>query len=97
MFPMTVKLTPLSPPAIPHLEWSSLAGRGKAPRTLEECQEHIGALGQRIAGYVQFMSKAGDLGGTSAESKDKSVAAFCDRMVAAERQLRRIYEELRLG
>jgi hypothetical protein len=67
------------------------------PWTTEERLQCIAALGQRIDKYVQDMCKVGRLGGTSAEAKDKAVAAFYERMVVLERQLARIQEELRLG
>jgi hypothetical protein len=41
------------------------------------------------------MCKVGNLNGTSAESKDKAVAAFYERMAALERQLGRIQETSR--
>jgi hypothetical protein len=94
---MTVKMTPPSPRATLGPEEGLLTGRWQAPRTTAEYVQHIETLGQRITGYVQFMCKAGELGGTSAEAKEKTVAAFWERIAALERQLKRIYEELRLG
>ena len=67
------------------------------PLTTEQRLQHIEALGQRIAGYVRFMGQVGGLNGTSAEMKDRAVAAFYERMALAESQLGRIQEDLRLG
>src|SRR5438132_14289528 len=51
----------------------------------------------RKNGYVQFLCDVGNLDGTSAEAKDKAVAACYERMVVLERQLGRIQEDLQLG
>jgi hypothetical protein len=64
---------------------------------MEESLERIEVMGQRIKGYVQFMLRIEKVAGTSAEAKEKSVAAFYDRMVVLERHLARIQEELQLG
>ncbi len=92
----TKKKTPsrtASPPSTAAL----LAGPGQtAPWTTAERLQGIEAMGQRISGYVQFMCQVGSLTGTSAEAKEKAVAAFYERMIALERQLGRIQEDLRL-
>jgi hypothetical protein len=67
-----------------------------SPRTLEDRLQCIEALGRRIAGYVQFMGEVGSLVGTSIEAKERAVAEFYERLVAAEAQLARIQEVLRL-
>jgi hypothetical protein len=64
---------------------------------MEERLRCIEAMNQRFNGYVQFMGKVGQLNGTSAEAKEKAVAAFYERMVVLERQLGRIQEDLQLG
>ncbi len=71
--------------------------RESAPWTTEERLQRIAAMGQRIDGYIQFMSGIGKMNGTSAEAKDKAVVAFYERMVVLERHLGRIQEELQLG
>jgi hypothetical protein len=68
-----------------------------APWTTEEHQQRIEWLSQRINGYVQFMCRVGNLDGTSAEAKEKAVAAFYEQMVIAERELGRIHEDFQLG
>jgi hypothetical protein len=84
--------------AAPNAEAKLPAGLPQLPpETTEERLRSIEAMSQRINEYVQFMCKAGDLHGTSAEAKDKAIAAFHDRMATLERQLGRIQEELRLG
>lgn len=67
------------------------------PLTTEERLQRIEALGQRIAGYVQFMCQVGSLDGTSDEMKQRAVTAFYERMALVEGQLGRIQEDLRLG
>ena len=68
-----------------------------APWTTEERLQRIAAMGQRIDGYIQYMCQVGNLGGTSAEAKEKAVTAFYERLLVLERQLGRIQEELQLG
>ena len=68
-----------------------------SPSTMEERLPRIEAMNRRINAYVRFMCKAGNLNGTSAEAKDKAVAAFYERMAALERQLGRIQEDLQIG
>jgi hypothetical protein len=70
---------------------------GTPPLTTEDQLLHIRALGQRIAGHVEFMCGVGILQGTSPESKQKAVAVFHDRLKTLERELSRIQENLRLG
>ena len=59
-------------------------------------RQPIEALGLRIAEHVQFMCASGTSGGTSAEVREKALAAFDERLVVAERQLGRIREGLQL-
>jgi hypothetical protein len=65
--------------------------------TAQERLQGIATLGQRINVYVQFMCAVGNLSGTSAEAKEKAIAAFYEQMVALEGALCRIQEDLRLG
>jgi len=67
------------------------------PATTEDRLQRIEAMGQRIAGYIQFMCKVGSLNGTSAELKERAVTAFYERMAFVESELEKIQEELRLG
>jgi hypothetical protein len=64
---------------------------------MEERLQCIEAMNRRINTYVRFMCKVGNLNGTSAEAKDKAVAATYERMVARERQLGCIREDLQIG
>lgn len=76
----------------------SLSGLWLTPAwTLEERLERILKIGQRINGYIEFMSKISSLNGTSTEAKERAVAAFYERLVVLERQLGLIQENLRLG
>jgi hypothetical protein len=66
------------------------------PLTTEEHLKRIEALAERIAGYIRFMGQVGTMNGTSAEMKERAVAAFYERLTLAESQLGRIREDLRL-
>jgi hypothetical protein len=67
------------------------------PLTREDRLQRIAALGERVAAYVRLMGEVGGLGGSSEEMKERAVAAFYERMVLVESQLRRIQDDLRLG
>ena len=67
------------------------------PLTTEARLKCIEALGERIAGYVRFMSAVGTLDGSSQELKERAVAAFYEQLARTEGQLRRIQDDLRLG
>lgn len=67
------------------------------PWTREESLQRIQSLGQRVSTYVEFMCAIGGLGGTSAEAKDKAIAAFYEQLTFLEGELGRIKEELQLG
>jgi hypothetical protein len=73
------------------------ARSGTPPLTTQDQLLHIRALGQRIAGHVEFMCGVGILQGPSPESKQKAVAVFYDRLKTLERELSGIQENLRLG
>ncbi len=67
------------------------------PLTTEDRLEHIHALGQRVGTYVKFMGTIGRMEGSSAESKDRAVAVFYDRLFALEQELARIHDNVLLG
>jgi hypothetical protein len=67
------------------------------PGTLQERLQRIEAIGQRINGYIRFISQVSSLNGISAEAKERAVIAFYERMAMVESQLIRIQEDLRLG
>ena len=67
------------------------------PLTTEERLQRIAALGERVAAYVRFMGEVGGLVGTSGEMKERALTAFYERLAAAESELRRIQDDLRLG
>jgi hypothetical protein len=67
------------------------------PGTMAERVQRIEALGQRINGHIQFICRAPGLHGTSAEAKDRAVAAFYERLALLERQLGQIHDELKCG
>jgi hypothetical protein len=94
---MTTKTKTLFRPAAPRPEESQTWPWYTSPCSTEECLQRIQALNARISGYVEYIVKVDNLTGTSAEAKDKAVASFYDRMVALERLLGRIQEELQLG
>jgi hypothetical protein len=67
------------------------------PLTTEDRLAHIQALGQRVGSYVKFMCMVGRMEGSSAESKDRAVAVFYDRLYILEQELSRIHDGLLLG
>jgi len=93
---MPPKPTPSRPPPAPRASAPARAAQDP-PLTTEERLQRIAALGRRVAEYVEFMAQVGGLNGTSAEAKDRAVAAFYERLTVLEGQLARIHEELRLG
>ena len=58
-----------------------------AAQNSNDLRQRIAALGLRIAEHVQFMCAPGTSGGTSAEGREKALAAFYERLVVADRQL----------
>jgi hypothetical protein len=67
------------------------------PLTTEDRLEHIHALGQRVTSYVKFMCTVERMEGSSAESKERAVAVFYDRLYALEQELSRIHDSLLLA
>ncbi len=65
--------------------------------TTEERLTRIQALAERVDSHVKYICGVKGLNGSSAEAKHQAVADFYDRLVALERQLNKIQEELRLG
>ncbi len=65
------------------------------PPDSAELLRRIAALGQRITAYVEFMGQTTN-NGASAESKDKALAAFYEKLLVVERQLARIHDAFRL-
>ena len=65
--------------------------------TTEDRIARIQALGRRIDEHVLAVTASGVLPGTSAESRDKAVALFLERLVFLERALGQTLEDLRLG
>ena len=67
------------------------------PLTTEDRLAHIQALGHRVGSYVKFMCTVGRMEGSSAESKERAVAVFYDRLYILEQELSRIHDSLLLG
>jgi hypothetical protein len=65
--------------------------------TTPERLQRIEAMIKRIDEYVRFLATIGNLDGTSAEAKDKAVAAFYERMAVLQLQLGQILEDFQLG
>jgi hypothetical protein len=79
-------------------DWASPADLLLMPVfTTEERLQRLQILGQRIDGYIRFMSKISAMNGVSREAKDKAVTRFYDRLTVLERDLERIREEVWLG
>ena len=66
------------------------------PLTTEERLVHIRGLGERIEGYIKFMSNVGNVVGTSSEAKERAVAAFYEQLAHLEKRLRRIHDDFQL-
>ena len=95
---VTAKAKAKSRPAPAPIAEETEPGTWKTPPlTTEERLQRIQALGRRVEGYVQYMCKVGSMVSSSAEAKDRAVAAFYDRFIYFERELNRIQEELQLG
>ena len=67
------------------------------PLTTQDRLLRIRLLGQRIGRYVHFMGHVSKMNGSSAEAKEKAVSIFYERLLAMDRELARIQEELQLG
>jgi len=65
--------------------------------TTDDRLEHIHALGQRVGTYVKFMCTIARMEGSSAESKERAVAVFYDRLFTLEQELARIHDNVLLG
>jgi hypothetical protein len=63
---------------------------------MEERLRRIESMGQHIDACVRGLRQVVDRSGTSAEARERAVAAFYERVAAAQRQLERIQEDLRL-
>jgi len=95
---MTTKTTARSPaPAQRSKGPQQGVPRVPAPLTTEGRLQAIEAIGKRIQGFVEFISKVGTMNGTSAEAKEKAVTAFHERLLVLERLLGEVQEDLRLG
>ncbi len=84
------------PAALPFAAEAPVGAWPAPPASAEERLERIRALQERINSHVEFVCR-GDTAGTSAEAKDRTLAALYEQLLAAERRLGRIQEELRLG
>jgi hypothetical protein len=93
---MTTKATTASPTA-PSVVLPVTDSGFIPPLTLEARLVRIRALGQRIAGHIDFICGVANLAGSSVEAKQKTVAVFYERLLALEGELDRIQEQLRLG
>lgn len=81
---------PPIPPADDTIDWTA------PPLTTDERLRRIKILGRRVHQQIQFMSSLRGLGGSSLEAKEWAIAAFYERLVAVERQLGKIQEDLQL-
>ncbi len=90
---MTVKMKPLAPAAPHHTSGTHPVILQASPSTAQEQRPRIEALGNRIAEYVRLFCEPVDLQGTSAEARERAVAAFYEEIVSAELRLARIYNE----
>lgn len=97
---MTAHQQPAMPPAVPGPEEAAARGLWSSPpppSTMDGRLRSIEALKVKIVAHADYMGQVGSLGGSSTEAKENAVTTFHERMIACERQLARIREELRLG
>ncbi len=91
---MTTRATVSTPSiSLPREGWNLWSTPGA---TMLERIERIDALGQRIGGYIKFMSQVGEMTGSSTEAKERAVSAFYENLLMVEQQLRRIQENFQL-
>jgi hypothetical protein len=64
--------------------------------TVEERAQRIEAIGQRINGYVQYMCRVASLDNISGEAKERALTVFYEKMVAVEKQLSHVHDQVRL-
>ena len=81
---------PPIPSAEEAIDWTS------PPLTTDERLRRIKILGRRVHGQVQFMGALGRLNGSSKEAKEVAIAAFYECLLALERRLGKIQEDLEL-
>jgi hypothetical protein len=62
----------------------------------ETRRQMLKALGERLDGHIRFMCEVERMPGLSAESKDRAVGAFHQRLASMEGELGRIRENLQL-
>jgi hypothetical protein len=65
--------------------------------TIEDRLTRIREIGRKVEEHVQAVTTIEALPGTSAESREKAVALFLERLVVLEKALGKTLEELRLG
>jgi len=75
----------------PHIEWH------RPVLTTEDRLLRIRALGERVAGHVQYFDGVATLLGSSDEAKERAVALFFECLIRFERALGRIKDDLQLG
>jgi hypothetical protein len=73
-----------------------VAAGSRPPHSLEERLQCIEAMGRQIEEYIQYLRQVVGSSGTSVEAKERTVAVFYERLAAAQQQLHRIQEDLRL-
>jgi hypothetical protein len=96
--PRTITVKAKSKPAVNSVEPEPLPEAWQLPpATKEECIDRIRTLGHRVEAYVRFMKAIENVPGTSAESRQKALTAFYERMLFFDRELGRIQEDLQLG
>ena len=65
--------------------------------TIGDRLTRIQEIGRKVEEHIKAVAAIEALPGTSAESREKAVALFLERLVLLERALGKTMEELRLG
>jgi hypothetical protein len=68
----------------------------RLPVTADERRADIDRIAERINDIVRHMCNMSEMPGTSAEVRDKAIAAFHERIAVAEKHLTHIRDKLRL-
>lgn len=82
--------------AAPALRFDEANEYGYAIPTPADGLAAVRELGRRISGHVEFIRQIATQAGTSSEVRDRTTRAFLERLIVAERQLRKVREDFDL-
>ena len=91
-----VKVKPRPPVVVPAVEPTPAVAFAQCV-TIGDHLTCIRSLSRKIQEHVRFVATLRNMQGSSTESREKAVAGFHERLLALERALERVLDELRLG